>query len=132
MSWLTSLFSGGASELVKSVGTLYTTDAQRIEGKAKIEKIFAELETEVQSHFSKRHETDMQSDSYWSKNIRPFALIHFVVVLDIIIVLGYFGFVVPAAILVLVSTVVQLILGFYFGGRTIEKGTKILSGVFKK
>ncbi len=132
MSWLTSIFSGGASDLVKSVGSLYTTDKDRLAAQAKIEEIFAKLETEVQSHLSQRHKTDMQSDSWLSKNIRPLALIHFVIVLDVIVVLAFCGLVIPAALLAVVSSTVQLILGFYFGGRTLEKGAKMLSGVFKK
>ena len=139
MSWLSSIFSGGASEVLKGVDSLFTSDAERLQWEAKkleIEAKVAEnlnaLEAKLQEHLDSRHKADMQSDSWLSKNIRPLALIHFVVVLDVIIVLGYFGLILPAVLLGVVSAAVQLILGFYFGGRSLEKATKMLSGVFKK
>ena len=141
MSWFSSIFNGG--EIVKDVldgaDNLFTSDEERLqwetkklEIKAKIEAKLLEFEDQLNTHLDERQKLDMQSDSWLSKNIRPISLIHFVVVLDAIILLGYFGFTIPSAILTLVGTSVQLILGFYFGGRSLEKGIKMISGVLSK
>jgi uncharacterized membrane protein (DUF106 family) len=70
---------------------------------------------------SKRHQSDMSSDSWLSKNIRPMTLIA--------ILIGYFVFAMMSAFNMnanesyvrLLGDWGMLIMSFYFGGRTLEK-----------
>jgi uncharacterized membrane protein (DUF106 family) len=70
---------------------------------------------------TKRHEADMASDSWMSKNIRPMTLI--------IILGGYFTFAMMSAFgyeanqnyVTLLGNWGMLVMSFYFGGRTLEK-----------
>ncbi len=78
------------------------------------------FETE-QNNLTGRHQADMQSDSWLSKNIRPMTLIA--------ILLGYFTFAMMSAYGIdtnqayveLLGQWGMLIMSFYFGGRTLEK-----------
>ena len=70
---------------------------------------------------TKRHEADMASDSWMSKNIRPMTLL--------IILGGYFTFAMMSAFgyeanqnyVTLLGNWGMLVMSFYFGGRTLEK-----------
>jgi hypothetical protein len=70
---------------------------------------------------TKRHEADMASDSWLSKNIRPMTLL--------IILGGYFTFAMMSAFgyeanqnyVTLLGNWGMLVMSFYFGGRTLEK-----------
>ena len=82
----------------------------------------SELYKSEQDNLSKRHEYDMTSDSWLSKNIRPMTLIA--------IFAGYFFFGILSAIFgkeaneAYVSLLGQwgmLVMSFYFGGRSLEK-----------
>jgi hypothetical protein len=74
-----------------------------------------------QQELTKRQESDMASDSWLSKNIRPMTLIA--------ILLGYFVFAMLSAFNIDTNTKYvellgqwgMLIMSFYFGGRTLEK-----------
>jgi hypothetical protein len=106
------------------------------EAKAKAQAALAELqqsgelakmanETELfkleQQNLTDRHEADMRSDSWLSKNIRPMTLIF--------ILAGYFTFAMMSAFgkdtnanyVELLGQWGMLIMSFYFGGRTLEK-----------
>ena len=106
------------------------------ETKAKAQAALAELqqsgelakmanETELfkleQQNLTDRHEADMRSDSWLSKNIRPMTLIF--------ILAGYFTFAMMSAFgkdtnanyVELLGQWGMLIMSFYFGGRTLEK-----------
>jgi uncharacterized membrane protein (DUF106 family) len=74
-----------------------------------------------QQELTKRQQSDMASDSWLSKNIRPMTLIA--------ILLGYFTFAMMSAFNIdtnkayveLLGQWGMLIMSFYFGGRTLEK-----------
>jgi hypothetical protein len=74
-----------------------------------------------QQALTDRHEADMRSDSWLSKNIRPMTLIF--------ILAGYFTFAMMSAFgkdtnesyVQLLGQWGMLIMSFYFGGRTLEK-----------
>lgn len=83
----------------------------------------AQLNADVQEQLelTKRHQSDMQSDSWLSKNIRPMTLL--------IILFGYFTFAMMSAFDIdthkqyveLLGQWGIIIMSFYFGGRTVEK-----------
>ena len=130
MSILTSLFSGGAAELVKGVGgvidNLHTSKEEKLAAEAKIKDLVMGYEAEMQKQVTERWKMDMQSDSWLSKNIRPLVLVFLVVatVLLIFIDAGAIAFVVEDKWTDLLQLVLITVIGAYFGGRSLEKVKK--------
>ena len=130
MSILTNLFSGGAAELVKGVGgvidNLHTSKEEKLEAERKIKALIAEHEAKMEQNITDRWSTDMNSDSWLSKNVRPLVLIFLVVstVLMIFIDAGTIKFVVEEKWTDLLQLVLITVIGAYFGGRTMEKRKK--------
>ena len=122
MSILTNIFSSGAAELVKGVGgvidNLHTSDEERLAAEQKIKELVANYEIEMEKNITDRWKTDMQSDSWLSKNIRPLVLIFLVVstVLLIFIDAGIIAFEVKATWVDLLQLVLITVIGAYFGG----------------
>ena len=89
-----------------------------------------ELEYDMQEmkEVSNRWEFDMMSDSNLSKNIRPLSLAFLTISLFIYIMLDSFfdGFKIDKAWIDLLSSLLLLVYGGYFGARTVEKVTKHL------
>ena len=130
MSILTSIFSAGAGELVKSVGgvidNLHTSKEEKLEAEQKIKELIASYEVQMEKEISSRWEADMKSDSWLSKNVRPLVLVFLVVatVLMIFIDAGTINFVVEAKWTDLLQLVLITVIGAYFGGRSLEKTKK--------
>lgn len=70
---------------------------------------------------TKRHEADMRSDSWLSKNIRPMTLIFILFVYTTFGVMSAFEIEVNQPYVELLGQWGMLIMSFYFGGRTLEK-----------
>jgi hypothetical protein len=70
---------------------------------------------------TKRHEADMASDSWLSKNIRPGTLIFILIVYTVFAMMSAFGHNANEAYVTLLGQWGMLIMSFYFGGRTLEK-----------
>lgn len=70
---------------------------------------------------TKRHEADMSSDSWLSKNIRPATLIFILFVYTIFGIGSAFELNVHQPYVELLGQWGMLIMSFYFGGRTLEK-----------
>tara|TARA_R110000744_G_scaffold266482_1_gene380499 strand:+ start:1044 stop:1442 length:399 start_codon:yes stop_codon:yes gene_type:complete len=130
MSILSKIFSSGATELVKGVGSviddLSTSDEERLEAKRKIKEAVLDYEKSMQVEVSERWKVDMQSDSWLSKNIRPMVLIFLCVstVLLIFIDAGFIDFIVDNSWIDLLKIVLMTCIGAYFGGRSFEKSKK--------
>jgi|TARA_R110000782_G_scaffold189161_1_gene279145 hypothetical protein len=130
MSILTKIFSAGASDLVSSVGgvidNLTTSKEEKLEAERKIKELVANYEVEMEKTITDRWKSDMASDSWMSKNVRPMVLIFLVVstVLMIFIDAGALSFNVEAKWTDLLQLVLITVIGAYFGGRTIEKKIK--------
>ena len=130
MSILTQIFSSGATELVKGVGgvidNLHTSKEEKLAAEQKIKELVANYEIEMEKNITERWKTDMQSDSWLSKNIRPLVLIFLVVstVLLIFIDAGVIQFEVKATWGDLLQLVLITVIGAYFGGRSLEKVKK--------
>ena len=130
MSILTSLFSGGAADLVKGVGgvidNLHTSQEEKLEAEQKIKALVANYEVEMEKQISDRWKADMNSDSWLSKNVRPMVLIFLVIstVLMIFIDAGTINFNVEPKWTDLLQLVLITVIGAYFGGRSIEKRKK--------
>lgn len=77
--------------------------------------------TKVESvNITTRHENDMKSDSWLSKNIRPMALIY----LMALFTLAFFRDV-PESVLHMLRDLLMTVFVFYFGARTLEKVGKM-------
>jgi len=130
MSILTSIFSSGATELVKGVGgvidSLHTSKEEKLEAEQKIKELIASYEVQMEKEISSRWNADMKSDSWLSKNVRPLVLVFLVIatVLLIFIDAGAINFTVEAKWTDLLQLVLITVIGAYFGGRSLEKTKK--------
>ena len=127
MGILNKIFSGGASELVNSVGgvldSLSTTKEEKLEAKRKLKEMILSHQAQMESNITDRWKADMASDSWLSKNVRPLTLIFMLVctMLLIFIDAGQIEFIVEDKWTDLLQIVLITIVGSYFGGRSIEK-----------
>ena len=130
MSIITNLISGGASDLIKSVGgvvdSLTTSKEEKLEAERKIKELVANYEVEMEKNITARWEADLKSDSWLSKNVRPLVLIFLIVctMLLIFIDAGAFNFEVKSTWVDLLQLVLITVIGAYFGGRSLEKVKK--------
>ena len=130
MSILGKMFSGGAADLINSVGdvvdNLHTSKEEKLAAQHKIKKLVANYEVEMEKNITDRWKADMNSDSWLSKNVRPMILIFLVVstVLMIFIDAGTIKFTVEQKWTDLLQLVLITVIGAYFGGRSFEKSKK--------
>ena len=130
MSILTKIFSGGAADLVKGIGSvvdnLHTSAEEKLEAERKIKELIANYEVEMEKNITGRWEADLKSDSWLSKNVRPLVLIFLIVctMLLIFIDAGALEFEVKSSWVDLLQLVLITVIGAYFGGRSLEKVKK--------
>ena len=130
MSILGKMFSGGAADLINSVGdvvdNLHTSKEEKLAAQHKIKKLVASYEVEMEKNITDRWKADMNSDSWLSKNVRPMILIFLVVstVLMIFIDAVTIQFTVEQKWTDLLQLVLITVIGAYFGGRSFEKSKK--------
>ena len=144
MKFLKNLFASGAKDLIGELGDtvddLVTSDEERIALKNAMKtsvmnhKERQEAQAiEHEKQITERHGSDMTSDSWLSKNVRPLTLIFLTVST---VVLAYSSiFLLEPEKLVLVTPWIALLQAllvtvyvFYFGSRGIEKYKKISKG----
>ena len=93
--------------------------------KAKMElaelQLFADAAKNEDNNVSNRWDADMASDSWLSKNIRPMSLIAIFTGYFLFAMMSAFGYNANEAYVNLLGQWGMLIMGAYFGGRTIEK-----------
>ena len=127
---LGKLFSGGAADLVKGIGSvvdnLHTSGEEKLEAERKIKELIANYEVEMEKNITSRWEADLKSDSWLSKNVRPLVLIFLIIctMLLIFIDAGTINFEVKSSWVDLLQLVLITVIGAYFGGRSIEKVKK--------
>ena len=131
MGVLGKIFSSGAGELVKNVGgvldNLTTTSEEKLAAKAKLKEIINNHEAELERNITSRWQSDMNSDSWLSKNVRPMVLIFLVVctMLLIFIDAGTIKFDVKDSYVDLLQLVLITVIGAYFGGHSFEKSKNV-------
>lgn len=83
----------------------------------------------AQEQLTARAQADMASDSRLSKNIRPMTLAFMLIVTFVFCLLDSLniGFTVKPAWIDFWSTLLMLVVSYYFVGRTVEKGIQIKS-----
>ncbi len=127
MNILSTIFSGGAKELVEGVGgvidNLHTSKEEKLAAEQKIKELIASYQSTLEKEITSRWEADMQSDSWLAKNIRPMTLAFLVIstILMIFIDAGTINFVVEEKWTDLLQIVLITVIGAYFGGRSLEK-----------
>ena len=121
---LTALFDVGMKVLDKFIPDPET--------KAKAQKELLELQQQGRlaelnadnieaQELTKRQESDMASDSWMSKNIRPMTLIAILGGYFTFAMMSAFGYEANQNYVTLLGNWGMLVMSFYFGGRTLEK-----------
>lgn len=134
-NFLRSINFKKAAEVVGNVlsgdikGAIDTISNSEDLSKEQIEMALKELEYDVieMEEVTKRWESDNLADSFWSKNIRPLSLAFLTVSLFIYVILdsSLEGFKVASEWIDLLSSLLLLVYGGYFGARALEKITHL-------
>ena len=115
----------GVSDTVESVAKAIAGDPQAAQKIAEMELEFAKLAADAMknedNNVSTRWSADMSSDSWLSKNIRPMSLVAIFVGYFLFAMMSAFGLNANEAYVTLLGQWGMLIMGAYFGGRTVEK-----------
>jgi hypothetical protein len=111
----------GVSDSVESVAKAIAGDPAAT---AKLQELELEFYKTEQNNLTSRHDADMKSDSWLSKNIRPMTLIYLLLAYNGFAVASIFGYETRGAYVELLGQWGMLVMSFYFGGRTLEKVMK--------
>lgn len=138
LRWLVKQGKSIAPEILEAVGNITGIDSlnnlsdliSKDKELSEVDKelLLAELQQDVieMQEVTKRWQYDMSSDSWLSKNIRPLSLAFLTATLFIYIILdsSIKGFSINESWIDLLSSLLLLVYGGYFGARSIEKVTK--------
>ena len=120
----------GADNVAEQVGGLVDRFVRTKDEKAQFEKemseIFIKAEADMQKNVTERWKSDMASDSWLSKNVRPLVLVFLIfnTMLLIFIDAGFINFKVEDNWVGLLEVLLLTVIAAYFGGRTWEKTRK--------
>jgi mannitol-specific phosphotransferase system IIBC component len=121
---------GKGSGVVEQIGGVVDKFVRTKDEKAQFEKEMAEIlikaEADMQKNVTERWKSDMASDSWLSKNVRPLVLIFLIfnTMLLIFIDAGFINFKVEDNWVSLLEVLLLTVIAAYFGGRTWEKTRK--------
>lgn len=134
-NFLRSINFSKVSEVVTSVlkgdigGAIDVISNSKELSAEQIKMALKELEHDVieMQEITKRWESDNLSDSWWSKNVRPLSLMFLTITLFIYVILdsSLEGFSVGSEWIDLLSSLLLLVYGGYFGARALEKITHL-------
>jgi hypothetical protein len=128
MKKILQFITGG---LIKDIGQviddLVTTDEERLAAKLKVEELLEQADKDAQDQVTARWESDMKSDSFLSKNIRPMVLIYLTFIFSVLAFFdGNIGeFKIAEDYIPIFQSLLITVYGAYFVGRTWEKGKSI-------
>ena len=124
IQWLTG---GVIKEVGNVIDKLTTTKEEKLEAQRLIQEILEKADSEAQEQVSRRWESDMKSDSFLSKNIRPMVLIYLTFIFSALAFTdGNIGeFEVSKEYIPIFQTLLVTVYGAYFVGRTWEKAKSI-------
>ena len=110
-------------EAGKIIDNLHTSTEEKMAARQKIEQLLVSAEQEAQKEVSARWDSDMKSDAWLPKNIRPLTLIFLTVVFVILSVFdGNIGdFSISDSYVPVYQTLLMTVYAAYFAGRSIEK-----------
>ena len=124
---LAKLFGGVGANIAEKISNIIDKHTFSKVEKAQFEKemnqIFIDAENTIQESVTERWKTDLKSDSYLSKNVRPLVLIFLIVstVLMVFIDAGAINFNVDSEWKELLKLLLTTTVAAYFGGRSYEK-----------
>jgi cation transport ATPase len=127
---LAKLFGSAGSGIADKISGIIDkhtfSKEERAQIKKEMDQMWIDAEADMQKNVTDRWKTDMSSDSWLSKNVRPLVLIFLVVstVLMVFIDAGVISFEVKANWIDLLQLVLITVIGAYFGGRSAEKFKK--------
>jgi len=132
---LAKLFGGAGGSIAEKISGIIDkhtfSKVEKAQFEKEMEQIFIKAEADMQQNVTDRWKTDMNSDSWLSKNVRPLILVWCIVVFSLAGILDSIESV-PFHIGELwndtFEKVMMAVVLAYFGGRTTEKATSI----FKK
>ena len=110
-------------EAGKIIDNLHTSTEEKMAARQKMEQLLVSAEQEAQKEVSARWESDMKSDAWLPKNIRPVTLIFLTVCFVILSVFdGNIGeFSISDSYVPVYQTLLMTVYAAYFAGRSIEK-----------
>ena len=130
---ITGVLSGG--DTLKQVGgiidDLHMSGEEKAEAKQKLETILIQAAQAAQAQVSARWEADMKHGSWLSKNIRPLTLVFLTVMFTILslfdgnLKIAGEEFTIADAYIPVYQTLLMVVYGAYFAGRSIEKVKKV-------
>ena len=118
---------GNIAEKISGIIDKHTfSKVEKAQFEKEMEQIWIDAEADIQKNVTDRWKTDMNSDSFLSKNVRPMVLIFLVVstVIMVFIDAGVIAFEVKDNWIDLLQLVLITVIGAYFGGRSAEKFKK--------
>ena len=127
---LSKLFGATGSNIAEKISGIIDkhtfSKVEKAQFEKEMEEIWIKAEADIQKNVTERWKTDMNSDSWLSKNVRPLVLIFLVVstVIMVFIDAGVISFEVKANWIDLLQLVLITVIGAYFGGRSAEKFKK--------
>ena len=126
MAILTNILSNLLPKADKIIDEVITSQEEKMQLKNELQKIIQEQEALIEKEVTKRWESDMNSDNWLSKNIRPMSLIFITVVFTIISFAdGNIGqFTLNQEYRPIYQSLLLLCYGAYFGSRGLEKINK--------
>ena len=127
---LSKLFGATGSNIAEKISGIIDkhtfSKVEKAQFEKEMEQIWIDAEADIQKNVTDRWKTDMNSDSFLSKNVRPMVLIFLVVstVIMVFIDAGVIAFEVKDNWIDLLPLVLITVIGAYFGGRSAEKFKK--------
>lgn len=109
------------SEVARTIAGDPAAEAKIKELELEFAKVAADVMKNEDNNVTGRWNADMASDSWLSKNIRPMSLVAIFIGYFVFAMMSAFGLNANEAYVTLLGQWGMLIMGAYFGGRTVEK-----------
>jgi hypothetical protein len=113
--------SDSVEEVAKAIAGDPAAEAKLKELELEFTKVAADALKNEDNNVTGRWNADMASDSWLSKNIRPMSLVAIFIGYFLFAMMSAFGLNANEAYVTLLGQWGMLIMGAYFGGRTVEK-----------
>jgi hypothetical protein len=130
---MNKLFAWLTGSVIKEVGNVIdkftTTKEEKLEANRQIQIILETAEANAQREVTSRWESDMNSDSWLAKNIRPMVLVYLTFIFTLLAFTdGNIGeFKIAKEYIPIIQTLLVTAYGAYFVGRSWEKGKQIMN-----
>jgi hypothetical protein len=130
---MNKLFAWLTGSVIKEVGDVIdkftTTKEEKLEANRQIQIILETAEANAQKEVTSRWESDMNSDSWLAKNIRPMVLVYLTFIFTLLAFTdGNIGeFKIAKEYIPIIQTLLVTAYGAYFVGRSWEKGKQIMN-----